>query len=149
MKTIPEIITIPTPPIEISAAEYDEFGALHFERIAFAPKEKKYQAILDRMKLRHKDMPPLEELTEKGLRYRISISACSKVTTIDVLGAWKKLGAAKFRKVCTVTAKALGKFLTTPEIELLSSSARTGYRTYLPVAIDPPIQEAVLEKEAA
>ena len=150
MHTTSEVITMPTAPVEISPAELDEFGDLHIERIAFAPKEKRYQTLLDRMKLRHKDMPPLEDLTETGLRYRISVSACSKVTTIDVLGAWKKLGAAKFRKVCTVTVKALGKFLTTPEIELLSSSARTGYRTYLPVALEAPaIEKAVLEKEAA
>jgi hypothetical protein len=141
---------MPVPAAEISPADIDEFCDLHFERVAFAPKEKRYQTLLDRMKLRHKDMPPLEDLTETGLRYRISVSACSKVTTIDVLGAWKKLGAAKFRKVCTVTVRALGKFLTTPEIELLSSSARTGYRTYVPVALEAPaIEKAVLEKEAA
>lgn len=142
---------MPTPPVEISPADIDEFCDLHFLRTEFAPTEKRYQAALDRMKLRHKDMPPLEELSEKGLRYRISVSACSKVTTIDVLGAWKKLGAARFRKVCTVTAKALGKFLTTPEIELLSSSARTGYRTYLPVAIIPTVAAppAIVEQEAA
>ena len=101
---------MPTAPVEISPAELDRFSDLHFERIAFAPKEKEYQGYLDRMKLRHKDMPPLEKLTEKGLRYRISVSACSKVTTIDVLGAWKKLGAARFRKVCTVLQKPWGSF---------------------------------------
>lgn len=134
---------MPTPPASIPAKDVDRFCDLYFERIAFAPKEKEYQAFLDVMKLRHKDMPPLEGLTEAGLRYNLSVSMCAKVTTIDVRGAWKKLGAAKFRKVCTVTLKALAEFLTTPEIELLSSSARTGYRTYL------PIEKAATEQEAA
>lgn len=111
----------------------DDYGDLCKDRAAFALTEGRYQKLHKQLaELAAKGDPETEYIAE-GERYTLQISMCKMESTVDIPRARKKLGAAAFLEVCTVTLKALRRFLTEPEVEALTISTRTGSRSYVAV----------------
>lgn len=117
------------------AALIDEFGDVERLRREFAPTERRYQQLRDEIAGWCPD--PEKEYVEKGHRYELLISRRDEQRKVDVKAAQKKLGLTKFLKACSLTMKALEAFLPKPEIEALTTKARTGPRTLIPTPVTP------------
>lgn len=131
-------LKIATPPNR--AAIIDEFGAVSALRDAFGPTEKRYGQLRDEIKTWYKDSPGDKDFIEKGLRFQLDVSMAAEARTIDIKGAYKKLGLAKFLKACTLTLKALGEFLGAADVDALTSTGRTGSRNYTPTPMGRPVE---------
>lgn len=115
----------------------DEYGAVTQLRDDFAPTERLYQQLKARIAALVVDADPEAEFTVKGERYTVAISMCSMESAPDVPRIRKRVGAATFLAIVTVTKKALEAFLLKPEIEALFPKTRTGSRSYAPTALPP------------
>ena len=72
---------------------------------------------------------------EIGERFTLDISAQGMANNVDVAAARKKLGAAVFLEVCSVSQAALNEVLPKPEIQKLLVATQTGPRKFVPAPI--------------
>jgi hypothetical protein len=123
------------------SALIDEAGDIKLKLAAFAATgvERRDKQLTEEFASWYPDKPE-EEFIEKGQRYELRISARRNVTTIDIRAAYKKLGLRKFLSACSLTLKALAEFLTEPEVDCLTSTARTGSRAFVttPLGVASP-----------
>lgn len=108
----------------------DAFGDLQKLRAEFAPTEALYQKHYAELKAALVDADPDEAFVAIGTRWTLDISGRAMERKVDIKATRKRLGAALFLKVCTVSLKALESYLLKGEIEALTTSARTGSRTF-------------------
>lgn len=129
------------------AAIIDEFGDVEKQRREFAPTERRHKQLLDEIKSWYESLPGDKDAVEKGTRYQLAISMRANATTVDVKAAHKKLGLTKFLKACTLTLKALGEYLSQPEIDALTATDRTGSRSFVttPLVGPPPSPDSLPE----
>jgi hypothetical protein len=121
--------------VQIPASTVDEFVDAQKAREAFAPTERRYQKLYSELKQLLASADPAAEYTAKGERYTLRISPCSVERKVDVVRAKKKLGVAAFLECCTVSLKALGNFLATPDVDALTIASQTGSRSYTAVPV--------------
>ncbi len=121
--------------VEIPAALIDEFGDVVLLRDAFAPTERRYAQLREKLKDLLAEAGADEEFTPKGERFTLRISARSIERKVDLKAARRMLGATVFLQVCSVTIAALGNFLAKPQVEALLISERTGSRSYVPARL--------------
>lgn len=127
------------PPvfIRIAPRTIDDFGDLCQLREEFAPTERAYKACHSALAtlIEAEGADAETELTAAGERWTLNISARGMERKINVVAVRKRLGAADFLKCCSVTLKALGRFLTQPEVDKLAPQEQTGARTIKAVAL--------------
>lgn len=120
--------------ISIPAALIDEFGAVSeiLDRLQadLAPTEKRYKQLREQIGLLIVAASPGRTFFEAGQRYTLDISEQKKERFVDIAAARKKLGAAAFLEVCSVTQSALNDVLPKPEVEKLLITTQTGSRSY-------------------
>lgn len=121
--------------IQVPPKTIDDFGDVVKLRDAFAPTERLYQKMRAELATLASAGDPEDEYVVTGERYTLRISACSIERKVDIHKAKRKLGLAAFMECCTVTIKALGNYLAAPDVDALTSSSRTGSRSYVPEAI--------------
>lgn len=107
--------------------DYADAKALHD---AFKPTEALYKKLGDELKALVETSTPTATFVVKGKRFSLDISAKAFESVVNVRAAQKKLGANLFITVCTVTLKALGNYLTKPEVDALVTKEQTGARKY-------------------
>jgi hypothetical protein len=131
------------PAAAARAALISEAGALDLKIAAFAATgiERRRKQLGEEFASWYLDKPPDEEFIERGRGFELRVSARRNVTAIDIRGAYKKLGLARFLKSASLTLKALAEFLSQPEIDALSSTARTGSRSFVTTPIGAPAVE--------
>jgi hypothetical protein len=117
------VVVIPAPLVD----DYAEAKALHD---AFKPTEALYVKLGDELKELVKDSPATETFVATGKRFSLDISAQALASVVDIPAARRKLGAVNFMAAVTLTLKALGNFLTKPEVEALVTKEQTGSRKY-------------------
>lgn len=114
----------------IPASLIDEFGEVSKLRNDFAPTERLYQRLRSELGELFADADPEQEFGASGEKYSLYVSDRKTERKVDVKAARKRLGAAAFLDVCSVSLKALEAFLLKPEIDALAVSERTGSRRY-------------------
>lgn len=121
-----KLLLIKTAPRD-RAALIDEYGAAAELRDRFAPTEKRYHALREEIN----SWCPEADLTytEKGARYMLAISTRAVERKVGAKEAYKALGLAKFLRAASVSLKALGEFLSAPDIDRIAVASRTGSRT--------------------
>jgi hypothetical protein len=126
------------------AAAIDEFGDIVKLRKAFLPTEQRYQTLLREIAPWYAKSAAAKEFVASGERWQLNVSMCQRQSSIDIWAVYKLLGLTKFLKICSVTLKAIGEFLTQSQIDGLTSHERTGRRDYVPTLIlAPPAEPAV------
>lgn len=127
------------PEIAIPAALIDEFGAVAVLRdrmkADLAPVEAAYQKLRKQFEGYIAWAAPGDTFCEIGEAYTLDISARGLQRTVDIAAARKKLGAAAFLEICTVTQSALNTVLPKPQVEALLVSEQTGARSYVAVPL--------------
>jgi len=125
--------------IQIPATLIDEFGAVFAMRDGLkadlAPVEKLYVKLRDQIGALIAGAPADTTFLEAGDTYTLDISERKNERTVDIAAARKKLGAAGFLAVCSVTQSALNDVLPKPEVEKLLVTSQTGQRSYVPALI--------------
>lgn len=116
--------------IEIPPQTVDDYADLVKLRDAFAPTERKYQALQKQLKELCAGADPNKEYLMKGERNALRISACKFDSEVDVAKAKRKLGVEKFLECCTVTLKALANYCTKPEVDALTISVQGSSRSF-------------------
>jgi hypothetical protein len=141
---MPKVVSLPAPaPGALTPNEVDEYRDLSEKRDLFQLSEKRYQALREKLKVRYANEPGDLIFAEVGMRSRIDVSIASTQTTVNIRAAYKKLGVGKFLAICSVTLKALGDLLTVPEIADLTSTSRTGSRSFSVTPLGAPAQAPV------
>jgi hypothetical protein len=113
--------------------DYCEAKALHD---AFKPTEALYTKLGNELKKLLESSPATETFCESGSRFTLDISAGGFESVVNIKAARRKLGAVNFLAAVTVTLKALGNFLTKPEVDALVTKEQTGPRNYVARAIE-------------
>jgi hypothetical protein len=113
----------------------DEFGDVCRRRADFAPIEKRHGQLAAEIKTWYEEEDPEKVFVEKGARYQLDVSVRANVTAINNRAVYRILGIAKFLEACSLTLTALRKYMTTPEVDAVSSQERTGSRSYTAVPI--------------
>jgi hypothetical protein len=121
---------MPTRP-SVPAGLVDAFGEAAKAREDFAPTEALYQKLHKELKACYADAAPNAGFVETGEHWILDVSARKMERVVDVKKARKRLGAATFLKVCTVTLKALESYLLKPEIDALAVASQTGSRSFV------------------
>jgi hypothetical protein len=116
--------------IEIPPQTVDDYAELVKLRDAFAPTERKYQALQKQLKEMCMGADPNKEYLMQGERNALRISACKFESEVDVARAKRKLGVEKFLECCTVTLKALGNYLAKPDVDALTISVQGSSRSF-------------------
>jgi len=131
-----QLLALKTAPAN-RAALIDEAGALDLQLAVFAATgvERRRKQLTEEFGSWYADKAADGEFLERGLAFQLKISPRRNSTSINIRGAYKKLGIARFLQAATLTLKALGEFLSEPEIEALSSTARTGARSFVTTPI--------------
>ena len=139
-----KLLALKTAPAN-RAALIDEAGDLGRKIAAWKATgiERRDKQIAEEMATWYTDAAADQDFTEKGLRYTLSVSPRANQTSINIRAAYKILGLAKFLTACTLTLKALKQHLSEPEVLALTSSDRTGHRTYGLTPIIGPVTETV------
>ena len=120
----------PTLKLVVPGNLVDEFGDLVAQRDAFAPTEREYQKLYGQLKALVADADPEAAFVCRGERFTLTISARSFESKPDIPAVRKKLGAATFLLVASVTKKALEGWLLKPVIEELCVTTQTGSRSF-------------------
>lgn len=126
---------LPVPELVIPAPLVDEFGDICKLRDEFAPTEARYRKLHDLLKGLVIDADPDAEFIVKGDRFTLRISARGFESAPDVARVRKKLTAAIFLSVVTLTKKAIEALFTKPEIDALCVTSQTGHRKFEPVPL--------------
>ena len=123
--------------VKIPVSLIDDFGTVSAARAEFAPTEKLYQKLLKELQVIVADSGAAadEVFMEIGERFTLDISACGNANTVDKAAARRKLGAAAFLDVCSVSQTALNQVLPKPEVEKLLITSQTGPRKFVPAPI--------------
>ena len=116
--------------IEIEPQLVDDYGDVTKLRDAFAPTERLYQKLHKELKEACEGANPNKEYIVEGQRWKIRISACKFENEVDVPRAKRKLGVEKFLECCSVTLKALGNYLSKPDVDALTISVQGTSRTF-------------------
>lgn len=117
--------------IEIPRSLVDDFGDAQAAHDAFKATEALYTKLASELKALVAEALPTETFVVSGDRYSLDISAQTFESVIDIPKARKKLGAVNFLAAVSLTLKALGRFLTQPEVDALVTKQQTGHRKYV------------------
>lgn len=109
----------------------DDFGEAQAAHEACKPTEAMYRKLGDELKGYLVSAKPAEAFVLVGDRYTLDISPQTFESVIDIPKARRKLGARNFLAAVTLTLKALGRFLTQPEIDQLVTKQQIGHRKYV------------------
>jgi hypothetical protein len=126
----PTVLTLVAP-----RALVDEFADLSARREDFAPIERRYQKCRAELAAMVADADPEAMFTAAGERWEVLISACAFEKKPDMPAVKKKLGAQAFLECVTCSIKALGAWLTAPEVEDLLVTTQTGPRKFVPAPL--------------
>jgi len=121
----------------------DEFGRLYSEGQAWAPKEKRLDALKDIIRSWYPDLPADQALTIPAPHFDIQLSEKPIEKKWKSMAAvCKAVGGLKhFLTVCEVTFKALSEKIGNSAAEALQIEARTGKRKVKAVARLAPVIE--------
>jgi hypothetical protein len=114
----------------------DEFGELYRENQAWAPKEKRLEALRQIIRSWYPDLAADRTEVAYGTLYELQIGEKPiEKTWVSMAAVYKAAGGLKaFLKICTVTFKALSGVLGNPAAEALQIEERTGQRKLKAVA---------------
>jgi hypothetical protein len=121
--------------IEIPPQTVDDYADYLKLREAFAPTERQYQKLYKQLKELCEGTDPNKEFVVQGERHALWISACRFENEVDVARAKRKLGVEKFLECCTVTLKALGNYLSKPDVDALTISVQGSSRSFSVVPV--------------
>lgn len=138
-----KLLSLRTAPPN-KAALIDEAGDLRQKIAAWKATgiERRDKQLAEEMASWYTDAAADQDFTERTNRYTLSVSPRANQTSINIRAAYKILGLKTFLTACTVTLKALKEHLSEPEVLALTSSERTGHRTYGLTPIVRPAAEA-------
>jgi hypothetical protein len=114
----------------------DEYCDVLAARETYAPNETKYRRLHEKIKELTHDADPKDEFLIRGDRYTLRVSARGFERKPDIPKVRKKMGAAAFLEIATVTLKSLGDFFTKPQVDEMVITTQTGTRMYEPRAVE-------------
>jgi hypothetical protein len=117
--------------VRIPSSLIDNFGEVSKLREAFAPTEKLYQKLRGEISVLLVDFPDNEAFIGTGVQFTLDASARKMERTVDLVAARKKLGAAGFMEIASVSISALSNLLPKPQVDALTVAEQTGSRTYI------------------
>jgi hypothetical protein len=116
---------------ELRRAIVDEYGALAVELAPWKKKDARFDELAKIIRGWYVDSDGEKSFVEVGEQYQATLGVKQLATRIDVKGAWRAMGRAKFLQACSVTIKALEQFLEADQVQGLLTKERSGSRPLL------------------
>jgi hypothetical protein len=119
----------------------DELGALEAELAPFKAKLARAEVIRKAIRAEYADAAPHAEHTAAGENYWLAVGACGNVSVIDTPALIERVGIDEYKRISTVTRKAIEENFGPAVIAAVVSTTQTGPRALTVTAIAKPQPE--------